>query len=121
VWWLIKYLYNRLPRMLKPIYAYGVWYSIIGLNILKYTLMLRPMVAIRPLLNAKPRRGMSQKHDILDWMGGFPFEYARYDVLVDYMKARGFILLRGIPNNGIGCHELVLGRTLGPKEIPPNE
>jgi SAM-dependent methyltransferase len=109
-WWLIKYIYNMMPKMLRSTYAYGLWYSIIGLNILKYTLMLRPMLAIRPLLTDTVRRGMSQKHDILDWMGGFPFEYARYDVLIDYLEARGFSFQQGRPNQGIGCHELVLTR-----------
>lgn len=110
MWWLIKYVYIKMPRMMKLFYAYGLWYSIIALNILKYTMMLRPMAAIRPLVNEKPRRGMSQKHDIIDWMGGFPFEYARYDLLVDYLKVRGFSLQKGNPNHGIGCHELVLTR-----------
>ena len=96
---------------LKPTYAYGLWYAILWLNVLKYTLLLRPMVALRPLLSGKPRRGMSQKHDIVDWMGGFPFEFARYDVLVAYLQALGFHVVRGNPNHGIGCHETVCKRT----------
>ena len=95
---------------MKPIYAYGVWYTIIGLNVLKYTLKLQPMTAIRPLLEYKPGRGMSIRHDIIDWMGGFPFEVAKYDVLLGYLQARGFQLTQGRPNHGIGCHELVLQR-----------
>lgn len=110
VWWIIKSIYNRMPSVLKRTYAYGIWYSIIGLNIFKYILKLRPMQAIGPLLKNKPRRGMSQKYDIIDWMGGFPFEFARFELLVDYMKARGFSLAQANPNNGIGCHELVLLR-----------
>jgi 2-polyprenyl-6-hydroxyphenyl methylase/3-demethylubiquinone-9 3-methyltransferase len=110
VWWFFKYVYNELPNFLKPIYGYSVWYSIIGANILKYTLKLQPMKAIRPLLDYKPRRGMSVKHDILDWMGGFPFEFAKYEVLIAYLEARGFCFLRGVPGNGHGCHELVFTR-----------
>ena len=109
-WWLIKYVYNKLPTILKPIYAYSMWYFILILNSVKYTLMLRPKSAISLWLHKKPRRGMSRRYDILDWMGGFPFEYAKYNVLVDYLKARGFSLLRGNQNNGPGCHELVLDR-----------
>lgn len=107
VWWLIKYYYIRMPSMLKTPYAYTVSHTLTALNIIKQTLKLRPMVAIRPLLEYKPGRGMSAKYDMLDWMGGFPFEVARYEVLVDYMGARGFDLLKGIPNRGSGCHELV--------------
>lgn len=112
VWWLLKYCFNRLPAILRPAYAYTVWYAIIGLNILKYTLLLKPMQAIRPLLTYQPRRGMSSRHDILDWMGGFPFEYVSYEVLVAYLKARGFELVKGTPNPGIGCHEVVVQRTV---------
>lgn len=107
VWWLLKYLYNKLPRLLQPVYGYTVWYTIIGLNIFKYTVMLKPMQAIRPLLTYRPGRGMSARHDILDWMGGFPFEFATYEVLCSFLSARGFSLSHGLPNRGIGCHELV--------------
>ena len=110
VWWLFKYLYNKLPRLVQPAYGYIVWYTIIGLNIVKYTLLLRPMQAIRPLLAYRPGRGMSVRRDILDWMGGFPFEFATYEVLCAYLAARGFQLVRGTPNRGTGCHELVLER-----------
>ena len=110
VWWLIKHFYNKLPSLLKPAYAYGVWYTIIGLNVVKYTVKLQPMNAIRPLIGYKPGRGMSVSHDIVDWMGGFPFEVARYDLLIDYLQARGFTLTHGSPNYGMGCHELVAAR-----------
>lgn len=110
VWWLIKYYYLKLPRVLRTPYAYAVSHTLDALNIIKQTLKLQPMVAIRPLLDYKPGRGMSRKHDLLDWMGGFPFEVARYEVLVDYMNARGFSLLKGMPNRGSGCHELVFER-----------
>ena len=92
---------------MRPVYGFGVWYGIIGLNILKYTLKLQPMKAIGPLLSCKPDRGMSVRHDVLDWMGGFPFEFVGWDVLVDFMAARGFHLVNGVPNNGLGCHQWV--------------
>lgn len=109
-WWMIKHLYVKMPRPLKSTYAQTVWYSITGLNILKHTLKLRPMTAIRPLLSYKPRRGMSVKHDILDWIGGYPFEYVKYDHLVAFLEVRGFMCTHGVPNHGIGCHEVVAVR-----------
>ena len=112
VWWIIKHVYAKMPALLQRPYAYAVWYAILALNVLKYTILLRPMVAIRPLIDKRPpRRGMSQKHDIVDWMGGMPFEFARYDVLVAFFRSRGFELVKGVPNGGIGCHELVLTKT----------
>ena len=112
VWWIIKHVYARMPEPLKRPYAYAVWYAILAVNILKYTILLRPMVAIRPLVAKRPpRRGMSQRHDIVDWMGGMPFEFVRYEVLVAFFRSRGFELVKGVPNDGLGCHELVLTKT----------
>jgi 2-polyprenyl-6-hydroxyphenyl methylase/3-demethylubiquinone-9 3-methyltransferase len=110
VWWLIKYVYNKLPRFLRAAYGFTVYFSIIFIGVLKNLILLRPKAAfwpIRQLMYAKPRRGMSVRHDILDWMGGMPFEFVGYDVLTEYMKARGFRLISGTPNPGLGCHEHV--------------
>lgn len=109
-WWLVKYLYNKLPRPLNTLYAYGLGLLLNALNILKYTLKLRPMTAIRPLLNYQQRRGMSVMHDLIDWMGGFPFEFARYEVLMSHMQARGFAFVRGKQAASLGCHEMVFER-----------
>jgi hypothetical protein len=68
------------------------------------------MTAIRPLLDYNKRRGMSVTHDIVDWIGGFPYEYARFDTLKDYVEHRGFELIRGIPANSLGCHQMVFRR-----------
>jgi len=108
VWWLIKHAYNKFPRGLRSIYAFSVWYGIITLNIVKHTVLLSPMRAIRPFMEYKPRRGMSKKYDILDWVGGLPYEFASHDVLVAYFKSRHFDLINSNPSHGHGCHELVL-------------
>jgi 2-polyprenyl-6-hydroxyphenyl methylase/3-demethylubiquinone-9 3-methyltransferase len=110
VWWLVKWLYNRLPRPLNTLYAYTLGIFTNLLNILIYTLKLQPMTAIRPLLDYRRKRGMSVLHDLIDWMGGFPYEFATYDLLVNYMELRGFELQKGCPNTSLGCHELVFKR-----------
>ena len=110
VWWLLKWLYNRLPWPLNVGYAYTLGAIVNLLNILRHTVALRPMAAIRPLLHYRSRRGMSLRHDIVDWVGGMPYEFARFDVLVSYLKARGCTVINGKPNTSLGCHELVLRR-----------
>jgi 2-polyprenyl-6-hydroxyphenyl methylase/3-demethylubiquinone-9 3-methyltransferase len=109
-WWLVKYLYNKLPHPLNTLYAYSLGVVAQALNILKYTLKLQPMIAIRPLLNYKQQRGMSVIHDLVDWIGGFPFEFARYEVLSGYLQARGFELVKGVHAISLGCHEMVFAR-----------
>jgi len=106
-WWWVKYLYNHLPSPLNTLYAFGFGLISNLVNILKYTCKFKPMVAIKPLLNYRNNRGMSVAHDMIDWIGGFPFEFASYESLNSYMLARGFELLRGKKATSLGCHEMV--------------
>lgn len=112
-WWAVKYLYNKLPRPLNSVYAYGLGFLTSGLNLLKYTVKLQPMTAIRPMLKYKKRRGMSVRHDLIDWMGGFPYEFASYETLDDFMRARDLTLVRGTRATSLGCHEMVFRREPG--------
>lgn len=53
-------------------------------------------------------RGMSPWHDIVDWIGGWPFEVATPELVFDFHRARGFEL-RGLKTcaGGIGCNEFL--------------
>lgn len=110
MWWLVKWLYNRLPRPLNTIYAYSLGLLAHMVNILKYTILLKPMVAISPLVNYRRKRGMSVMHDLIDWMGGFPYEFATFDLLEQYLNCRGFELVNGRAATSLGCHEQVFQR-----------
>ena len=61
--------------------------------ILKYTILLRPMKALAPVLGDRRERGMSAKHDRVDWIGGFPYEFASLEALSAFLEARGFSIL----------------------------
>lgn len=53
-------------------------------------------------------RGMSVWHDWHDWLGGYPFEYARPEAILDFYRARGFELERMTTAGGsVGCNEFV--------------
>jgi len=109
-WWFVKLWYNLLPRVLRPLYVWTVSGLVRLLVILKYTLMLRPMTALAPLFRRRPARGMSAKHDRIDWIGGFPYEYASLETLVGYLESRGFAVTRTRRAQSLGCHELVARR-----------
>jgi 2-polyprenyl-6-hydroxyphenyl methylase/3-demethylubiquinone-9 3-methyltransferase len=55
---------------------------------------------------------MSPWRDVVDWVGGLPFEVARPDEVFAYCRDRGFIL-RALKTQagGHGCNEFVLERT----------
>jgi 2-polyprenyl-6-hydroxyphenyl methylase/3-demethylubiquinone-9 3-methyltransferase len=55
-------------------------------------------------------RGMSRWHDMIDWIGGYPYEYAKADALVAFYENDGFKLRKLVPNDGYGCHQLVFER-----------
>jgi 2-polyprenyl-6-hydroxyphenyl methylase/3-demethylubiquinone-9 3-methyltransferase len=107
MWWLIKYFYILLPKPIGYLYAYSLGLVFEALNIIKYTIQFKPMVAIKPLLNYKRRRGMNYFNDLIDWMGGYPFEFVDYDVLINFFDANGFDFVKGSRASSLGCHQIL--------------
>jgi 2-polyprenyl-6-hydroxyphenyl methylase/3-demethylubiquinone-9 3-methyltransferase len=56
-------------------------------------------------------RGMSVVHDWFDWLGGYPFEYARPEEIFEFVHARGFALDKLKTTATLGCNEFVFRRT----------
>lgn len=57
-------------------------------------------------------RGMAVWHDWHDWLGGYPFEYARPEVILDFYSERGFELRKLVTAGGsVGCNEFVFRRS----------
>lgn len=56
----------------------------------------------------KKSRGMSVWHDLVDWVGGYPFEVAKPEKIFEFYQGRGF-LLKKLKTCGIslGCNEFV--------------
>ena len=56
----------------------------------------------------KQERGMSIWYDIIDWLGGYPFETAKPEVVFEHFKKIGFRLERLKTRGGrMGCNEFV--------------
>jgi SAM-dependent methyltransferase len=101
IWRVIKWTYGHLPgwgqRIMARLFA-GVIY-------VAKLLVTRQ----NPL---KKERGMSFWHDVVDWMGGYPYEYATIDEVTRFVTARNFKMLRVIPARvPTGCNEFVCVRT----------
>lgn len=53
-------------------------------------------------------RGMEFYYNVVDWVGGYPYEYASREEIVSYLEQRGFKLERFTPTIvPIGCNEFV--------------
>lgn len=56
----------------------------------------------------KGMRGMSYWHDLVDWIGGYPFEVAKPEEIFNFYRDRGFVL-EAITTcaGGHGCNEFL--------------
>jgi 2-polyprenyl-6-hydroxyphenyl methylase/3-demethylubiquinone-9 3-methyltransferase len=110
VWWLIKAFYNVLPRPLRWLFIKLLMGAIHAVMLVKCSLRGRPMDAIRPIFDDARERGMSARHDVVDWVGGLPFEFATFELLESYFRQRGFRLINSIRTTSWGCNELAFER-----------
>ncbi|MFK7860441.1 MAG: class I SAM-dependent methyltransferase [Granulosicoccus sp.] len=109
-WKKIKKTYNVLPQKLKLPYAALVMFPRECRFYLADLLRGRPFSYFRHVKNyaSTSHRGMSYWHDIIDWVGGFPFEVATPEEIFSFYRERGFQLekLRTV-KNGPGCNEFL--------------
>jgi 2-polyprenyl-3-methyl-5-hydroxy-6-metoxy-1,4-benzoquinol methylase len=61
-------------------------------------------------------RGMSLWYDMLDWLGGYPFEVARPEAILEFLTPDGFSLEKLKTCGGrYGCNEFVFRRIAAPR------
>ncbi|MBV8955294.1 MAG: class I SAM-dependent methyltransferase [Solirubrobacterales bacterium] len=121
VWWHAKRLCVTLPASLQPLYAALVYLPFEAKAILGSLLRLQPQrYWRRRVAYSRQGRGMSHWHDVLDWVGGYPFEVAAPERIFDFYKRRGFVLVRLVTKGGsLGCNEYVFKRVaLTPSREP---
>jgi 2-polyprenyl-6-hydroxyphenyl methylase/3-demethylubiquinone-9 3-methyltransferase len=53
------------------------------------------------------QRGMSVFHDWVDWLGGYPFEVAAPERIVDFYREKGLVLRKLVPGRGMGNNQFV--------------
>lgn len=106
-WMQKKITYNKLPSLLKFPYAVAVW-TPVELRYLAHYIRNKNVSGYFALWSDyKKSRGMSRWHDMVDWIGGYPYEYSAAQPLVDFYEKDGFKLRKLLPNDGYGCHQLV--------------
>lgn len=107
-WKWIKATYCKLPGPLKTPWAVLVTLPEEFKRITKSTLRGRPLDYIRYWKQYRNGRGMNRWHDIIDWVGGYPYEVAGPTAIFDFYKRRGFSLAAmNCDNVGLGCNEFV--------------
>jgi SAM-dependent methyltransferase len=99
-WTAIKRFYNNGPVVIRRLLVGGLY----------------PVIYLAKLLvtwrnPAKQTRGMNFYYDVVDWVGGYPYEYATVQEIKTLVESLGFRLKRLIPAMvPTGCNQFVFQR-----------
>jgi 2-polyprenyl-6-hydroxyphenyl methylase/3-demethylubiquinone-9 3-methyltransferase len=111
-WTRIKRTYCRLPKALQAPFAVVVSAPGEAKALLRATAAGQPGRYLRQWrADASRTRGMNRWHDLIDWVGGYPYQAARVDEVFDVCRHRGFRLERLVSGLGLGCNEFVFRRS----------
>lgn len=106
-WMMVKRYYNK-HKVLRPILLVASAVRLWTLSAIRDILQGRLMRAGKDY--SEQGRGMSRVRDLIDWVGGYPFEVAAPDKLFDFYHTRNFTLERLTTCGGSGCNEYVFCR-----------
>ena len=110
LWLCVKKLYNKLPSSLRWIVIMGSFLRLWGPRLLLDLVTGEPFATWNKY-SKSGSRGMSPWRDVVDWVGGLPFEVATPEQVFDFYFDRGFNLTRIRTVGGsIGCNEFVFIR-----------
>jgi 2-polyprenyl-3-methyl-5-hydroxy-6-metoxy-1,4-benzoquinol methylase len=101
-WKAIKRAYNRFPLFRGPLLALS-FFRLHGTGLLRGLRRGRPL----QIFEMDNSRGMSLWRDLVDWVGGYPFEVADPGEVFEFFNQRGFHLTRLKTTHSLGCNEFV--------------
>ena len=111
-WRFEKAAYTAAPDWLRAPWRWG--FMLVNLLAVAIVRRRNPYTWVREY---KERRGMSFRHDINDWLGGYPYESAAAAEVDTFMQDRGFSRVRAFIKKspafglfGSGCDEFVFRR-----------
>ncbi len=109
-WLKVKRLYcsGRSGRMII-IPVFFSFFVILGL----ITDCLRQRSPLRRYTEYRRSRGMSILYDWIDWFGGYPYETAKPEKVLDFYVERGFNLTKLVAPQSLGCNEFVFRQNEG--------
>lgn len=105
VWKKIKWTYCRLPKPAKPLLEIPVGAAFWGPPLVTDLVRGKPFASWNSYHRS---RGMSPWRDVVDWVGGYPFEVASPEQVFDFLAARNFELMRLVTVGGkLGNNQFV--------------
>jgi SAM-dependent methyltransferase len=111
LWLNVKIIYNRLPRGLRWLILLPATLRLWGPTIIRDIITGRPFHTWRNYTKGS-LRGMSPWTDIVDWVGGLPFEVATPEQIFYIYRDLGFRLEElKTTAGGHGCNEFVFQKS----------
>lgn len=105
MWHKIKIAYNKSPGFLRPLILFLSVLRLWGPTTVRDFVQLKPFHTWRTYSG---QRGMSPWRDVVDWVGGYPFEVAKPEEVFDFCRRHGLELQRlKTCAGGLGCNEYV--------------
>ena len=104
VWTKIKRLYNSFPASLRFLILIPCTIQIWGVTTVADFCKGTPFKRWR---ENKKNRGMSAWHDVVDWVGGYPYEVAKPEEVFSFFYKRDFNLAEMRTTRFHGCNQFV--------------
>lgn len=109
-WKTVKRIYNSLPDGFKFLILIPVFVRIWGPTVIRNFFVGKPFHTWK---NYGKNRGMSPWRDVVDWVGGWPYEVARPEEIFQFFRNKGFTLINlKTAGCGYGCNEFVFVRNI---------
>ncbi len=104
-WKKVKRLYNNSGKLIRSVLISYTFLKVWSITMVKDLIHHKNLLKSWSSYNV--HRGMSPWYDIIDWVGGYPFEVAKPDEIFNFLKDRGFRLEKLKTCIGPGCNEYV--------------
>jgi 2-polyprenyl-3-methyl-5-hydroxy-6-metoxy-1,4-benzoquinol methylase len=113
IWLRIKKTYCSSPRLVQWLLLLIIaTYSTLKASVGRLLRGENPLPWLSWTRYKRGNRGMSWWRDLVDWVGGYPFEVATPEAILDFYRQRGFELHRLKTWGGkMGCNEFVFRRS----------
>jgi 2-polyprenyl-6-hydroxyphenyl methylase/3-demethylubiquinone-9 3-methyltransferase len=112
-WKHVKRLYNTTPKPIPTMILLTVGTQFEARALLAKAVRWRPSHTGRRATAPRRERGMAKWYDLVDWVGGYPFEVARPEQVFDFCVKRGFTLERmRTAGGGHGTNEFVFRKAI---------
>lgn len=101
-WLDIKKRYQKIPNFLKTLYVFYIYFPSEFRNFIYFLKILKPSLYFKKIIDYKKSRGMSYYYDMIDWVGGYPFEVSTPKKVINFLKKNNFLIKKIIKNTGYG-------------------